>query len=230
MAGLFIATPTHGGTVRVEYAASIAATVADLERRSIQTSFWNIDAANVADQRDALAEKFLKSPCSHLLFVDSDTGFPGDLVARWLEFDKPFVAAACAYRQIDLEQIRRGAPLAAAHDFNFSADGQREIVNGRYIEAQWVGFGMVLLSRAGLESMRGDLPTYPNRYAGQEVHGFFRPIDGLSEDLSFCRRWREAGQIIWVDVAADIKHIGTFAYGAPFIERAKAFGRLKAKD
>ena len=42
----------------------------------------------------------------------------------------------------------------------------------------------------------------------------------LSEDYSFCKRWRSlAGNEIWAVVDERIGHVGAMVYGAPYLNR-----------
>jgi len=44
--------------------------------------------------------------------------------------------------------------------------------------------------------------------------------DSLSEDYSFCKRWRSMpGSEIWAVVDEPIGHVGDMVYGAPYLKR-----------
>jgi hypothetical protein len=47
----------------------------------------------------------------------------------------------------------------------------------------------------------------------------------LSEDFAFCRRWRDMGGKIHVDLDSKLQQLGQHVYRGPFIESMKTQGR-----
>jgi hypothetical protein len=230
---LFIATPTAGGIARSRYVAALVQAVSDLERRGVAVAFGTIDAADIRSQRDALVDLFLENGASHLLFVDNDMSFPGDLAARFLNVRKPFVAAIYTRRRLQLERVRslieagqsfEGA-VARAYDFNVGFDGTTTSGSGSLIRIDRAGLGFALIAREVFDRVaeHHDLPTYHNAELGRAVRAFFDPVpaqDGkrMSEDYSFCRRWRLAGGEIWGEFRTRLGHHGDFEYGAAYVD------------
>jgi hypothetical protein len=218
---IFIATPTSGGTAKMPYVISLVGLVASLERQGVPTMYANFDGANVSEQRDALAYHFLASTATHLLFIDSDMSFPANLAEALLALDKPFVGTAYAKRQIDLAKLAKTGQLTSAFSFNVKLSRQQR---SDVCEAEGIGFGFVLLRRDCVEALDKRISRYPSRYVnGAMVAGLFRPIqlptgEMLSEDVSFCERWRGIGGRVFVYTKADIKHVGDFAFGIPFLD------------
>jgi hypothetical protein len=105
-----------------------------------------------------------------------------------------------------------------------------------FIRVLSVGCGFMLLARSALERMIGADPgsRYQNDVAGYEVPGadftlaplafhalFEAGVDPEtqtyeSEDYAFCRRWRQLGGEIWVDLRAELAHWGTKRFGGGF--------------
>jgi hypothetical protein len=236
---VFICTPTAGGVVKTPYAMALAGLVADLERRGIETAVGAEDGADIETQRDRLAHEFLRSPATHLLFIDSDMVFPRNLAFTMLGFDKPIVGAAYATRRLDFENVDRGIArglafadaVARAYDFNIRLDGAIA-TDAELVKVAGFGFGFVLVRRDCLDIMRErcDLPRYFYPPLGTEVTGFFRriPVEGqipLSEDYSFCRRWTECGEPLWLYTGAELRHVGEFRYGVALAEHLKLRAR-----
>jgi hypothetical protein len=217
---VFIATPTTGGTVKALYATTLAGTVGALVERGCLVETAILNAVDVGKQRDALAHAFLANPANtHLLFIDSDISAPPDLALRLLALDKPIIGAIYARKEAEpgfVVGIREGT----------------QITNG-ICPVDWFGFGYVAIRRDCLETMRKrcSLSRYLNPFTrpASQTLGFFASLDGVvSEDISFCRRWTEqCEEPLWAYAAADIKHIGDYAYGVPFTEHVKAGNKLE---
>lgn len=212
---------------------SIARTVSDLGAHGVETACIGLRYASIAEQRDALVDSFLATHHTHILFVDSDMMFPKSLARTLKDFDLPFVGAIYAKREISLPKIieaaRAGKPNPEAHGYTYSywpLTGPMTIASNGLCEVNGVGFGFVLLRRDCLEMMRPHAPVYDSGILKKEARGFFQPTkDGaksLSEDFSFCHRWRQVGGKVLAYTNADIQHIGTFNYGVPFSVAVKA--------
>ena len=44
----------------------------------------------------------------------------------------------------------------------------------------------------------------------------------LSEDISFCRRWRQAGGEIWADITSPVVHVGRNVQQGNYLDFYKA--------
>jgi hypothetical protein len=47
----------------------------------------------------------------------------------------------------------------------------------------------------------------------------------LSEDYAFCRRWRDMGGKIWVDLDCKLVHLGQHLFGGELAESLRVQGR-----
>jgi hypothetical protein len=103
---------------------------------------------------------------------------------------------------------------------------------GDFVTGIYAGGGFQLIRRAALERMTAAYPeTHFNRVHGFPMSGSRRdavqsssfyalfdciidPESGayLSEDYSFCRRWRQIGGEIWIDVASKLSHCGPYEF------------------
>jgi hypothetical protein len=202
------------------FVSSLVAMIALMERRGVRTTFANLDASNVAEQRDALAHAFLKSDATHLLFIDADMAFPPDLALTLREKNLPFVGVPCAYRRVDFDRMIAGGRIAAGLTYNVRIGAQRP---ADIMEAERIGMAFNLLRRDCVEAVAKVAPHYPSRYAGETIAGLFRPIalpsgEHLSEDISFCERWKSTGGRVLIYPAGDVKHIADIPVGIPFAE------------
>ena len=102
-------------------------------------------------------------------------------------------------------------------------DWEQEPVNG-FIEVPRLGAGAMLIKRRALAAMCG---YYPNLAfgspTGDTYHGLFKETTApgfVSEDYSFCKRWREVGggglfqKVYLYTRSALICHAGSRTYSA----------------
>jgi len=159
--------------------------------------------------------------------------------------DKPVVATAYSQRRMDMGAFARAArnpelapaDLAAlALEYNIQPEleaGSRQVrvVDGM-CRVQQVALGCAAIRRDAFESLiaAGVARPQPDRFlqkSGLEgpFYDFFSEItledgDTLSEDYSFCKRWRSVpGNEIWAVVDEPIGHVGDMVYVAPYLNR-----------
>jgi hypothetical protein len=178
-----------------------------------------------------------------LLFVDSDMQFAGSLCRRMLALDKPVVGAACTKKTLDLDVLRRhwggdlsfDDALAIAHQYTLRLPPGPLHISDGVCQVDGFGFGVALIRRDALERMvsmgaarlvRNDANTRADGLP-HGLYNFFDQLpsphgDLLSEDWSFCQRWKEqCGGELWAIVDADIGHIGEMRYGQPYVRKLK---------
>ena len=228
-----VATPCYGGAVTQAYMLSFL----KLQRRAAQAGFGVklslLGYDSLASRaRSILVARFMDDPeSSHLLFIDADIGFEPDQVQRLIGLDKDFAGALYPIKAIDWARIPQrcveggeNLPQAALNYVGtFLPAGERTNEAG-FATASYAGGGFQLIRRSAIQRM---FEAYPElRY--RKLHIFPQPpqespnlyalfdciIDQeagvyLSEDYSFCRRWRALGGDIWLDTQSRLTHVGT---------------------
>ena len=233
---IMVATPCYGGVVTQAYMVSFL----NLTRAAAQAGFTvrlsllGYDSL-VSRARSILVARFMEdAEASHLLFIDADIGFDPQQVVRLLELGKDFAGALYPIKAIDWARIPErcveGGESLTQAALNYvgtflPADQRRE--EAGFATASYCGGGFQLISRAAIARM---FEAYPDlRY--RKLHIFPQPpqesphlyalfdclIDQdsgvyLSEDYSFCRRWREIGGEIWLDTNSRLTHVGTMDF------------------
>ena len=81
------------------------------------------------------------------------------------------------------------------------------------IEKMFAGFQEKKLKHPIPDSTPGERKNYYELFEFETVDG----VD-VSEDLTFCKRWKELRGEIWCDPTAEISHIGTHDYRGPVSE------------
>jgi hypothetical protein len=166
--------------------------------------------------REKIKDVFLESDAkpSHLFFVDSDNVLHEQTAYRLLQHDLPIVSA--------LYFKRFGSPEAVALDFvdeertkarsvsqkirDFFIEHKIELydepscldIEGSLMQVDAVGFGGVLIKREVLERME---EAYPGAVFGSDD-------PNIGEDVLFCRRAKDLGYPVYVDLAIQIGHLG----------------------
>ena len=241
---VMIATPTAGGSVKAHYAATLFKTLSAIRDAGWEAQFLSLDGSNIAAARNYFGNLLLRRPdFTHLLMVDSDMSFDGAVPCRLLRSDKPVVGAAYSKRNMDLRafaeaarnpELALGDLAALALRYNVRLEPGRVEVRDGMCRADGMALGCSLIRRDALENLvaAGVVRLRPDRILdglGLEgpVYDFFGEItlddgDRLSEDYSFCKRWRSIpGSEIWVLVDALVGHVGDMVYGAPYLNRLR---------
>ncbi|HEU4544361.1 MAG TPA: hypothetical protein VFR23_24735 [Jiangellaceae bacterium] len=181
---LFIATPLHDARVHAVYTAGLLDAAATWPCR-----WFTVNGTSIMRQRDQLVAKFLESECTHLLWVDSDIAWSADEVSKLLGTDREFVAG-CYARKSKAGLVP--AMLLPNRD-------------GELIEASHVATGFLLVSRAAVELMAASAERYSSGGVGC-LSFFHQRLDEGTEDLSFCRRYRECGGQVWLHTGCVVGH------------------------
>jgi hypothetical protein len=156
-----------------------------------------------------------------MLWIDNDTAFDDAIVGRMIH-----LALTDGHEFIAAPYPRKRIPAAFPYkplDENIAA-GRQPVVND-CMEVDYIGFGFVLLARSCLEKMtahyyeedwfldeRGSDAPHPTVGLFKQVLTSKREL--LSEDYSFCHRWRAMGGKVqmYVGEGAPLGHVGTHVF------------------
>ena len=238
---ILIATPCFGGVVSQSYMLSVIRLMSYSKSAGfdVSLSMLGYDAL-ISRARSTLVAAFLDNPAAtHLLFVDADIGFEPQQVERLLRLDKDFAGALYPLKSIDWDFIPQRCvehgesvqQAALSYVGTFCPETERK-QEGDFVTAIYAGGGFQLIRRSALERMIAAYPethfrrvhsmpmTGSRREAAQSSNLFalfdciIDPETGayLSEDYSFCLRWRRIGGDIWIDAASKLTHSGPYEF------------------
>lgn len=240
MTHLMVATPCYGGMVTQRYMQSSIGLLQLGTRLGIRVSIELLGYESLITRgRNALVTRFLDSPAAtHLMFIDADIGFDPAQVARMLNFGEDVVAGMYPLKLIEWEAACRGGAAAALRYVGTPCTGAALEQRRGFVTGEYAGTGFMLIRRDVLERMAAAYPE--TRYTA--IHTAARPSDSLnqhalfdcmidpetghylSEDFTFCRRWREIGGRIWLDTQSTLIHVGPYEFTgqpqAPFAPEA----------
>ena len=241
-AKIFVATPMYGGMCTGTHAIGLANLVHMMMTQGIKMHYsFMMNESLITRARDSLAHDFIKSDCSHLLFIDADIGFDPKHIPDMISADKDIVCGLYPKKDINWIKVEKavkdGVPFADLHKHtgefvvllvdNKSATGKinepLEIVSG--------GTGYMLIKRKVFEGLMKHVPTYTSdMYAAIDterkpkiIHQFFDtsidPDDNklLSEDYHFCKLARKHGYKVWAAPWVSLTHTGTYTFSGSIV-------------
>jgi hypothetical protein len=233
---LVVATPCYGGMTTTAYTHSMLMLQQACRASGVELT-WLLGSSDalITRARADLVTAFLDIPdATHLMFIDADIGFDPKQVFRMMGLGVDVVGGAYPIKAIDFERVRRAfaenrpKPECAALQYVFGLeDPQRVVVKQGFAKARHVGNGFLLIRREALTKMCSAHPELryskihirndahkdsPNRYALFETMIDKETGEYLSEDYAFCRRWRDLGGDIWVDLESKLTHVGAIRF------------------
>ena len=247
---IFIATPCYGGLVTQGYMQSVLAlmTFAGPNGFDLSLGMLGNDALITRSRNTLLASFLTGTAASHILFVDADIAFEPPQVVRMLRAGKDIVGGMYPLKALHWDagaqaRCRTGeaAETAALLYVGQSCTGDALRHDGSFVSAVYCGTGFMMIARSAIERMVAAYPQTRCRsahaYASQQAPPaeqfalfdcMIDPQTGeyLSEDFTFCRRWRDIGGTLWLDREGPLTHGGPHDFrGNP----AARFGRPPAE-
>lgn len=229
---IFLATPCYGGVVGQGYMQSVCALMAAAPSAGVDLTLALLGQdALITRCRNTLVSHFMAHPdATHVLFIDADISFQAENVFRLLRAAKPLIAGiyplkAYYWDQAWRERIARGEAVETAglHYVGQLLPEPMLEREGDFATASFAGTGFMLIERQTIATLSAAHPdtaywhldAYPSGAAAERraFALFDCMIDTqtstyLSEDFTFCRRWRDLGGSIWLDTVASLTHSG----------------------
>jgi hypothetical protein len=231
---LFIATPCYGGMVHQRYMQSVCELllVAQNDGSRVSVHLLGNDSL-ITRARNTMVSMFLDSDATHLLFIDADIGFSPMEVVRLVRLNRDVAAGSYPLKIIHtgpevVDHIGAGEGLATAvlRYVGAPVDGDERAEQDGFVTAEYAGTGFMLIRREALERMIAAYPetrfttahdrSEPN--PSRNLYALFDcmidPGTGeyLSEDYTFCRRWRDIGGEVWLDMNSRLQHTGPWEF------------------
>ena len=170
------------------------------------TAFTFIKNTLIYNARNLIARQAVENGFDRVLWLDSDVVVEPDTLIRLsadMDTGLDFVTGVYFMRKNPTKPVVYSELYWRLSEEGAEA-GQDSIdtIPSGLFEIAGAGFGCVMTSRRLLEDL-------VNR-----VGAPFTPLIGVSEDLTFCLRARDAGYKLWCDGRIQCGHIGTTQYNA----------------
>lgn len=237
-ARILIGTPCYGGLVTHVYMQSILQLMATAARLDVELSLGLLAHDSlITRSRNTILANFLDTPqMTHLMFIDADIGFTPQQVERLLLLDQDIAAGMYPVKVIHWPQVQSrmaeglgsdDLPRAGLNYVGIPCKGEEREERNGFVTGQYAGTGFMLIRRSAVERMVAAYPetkykniqTYPlPKHPSPNQYNLFDcmidPETGtyLSEDFTFCRRWRQIGGKIWLDQQSELTHIGCYEF------------------
>lgn len=229
---LHICTPCYGAQITEPYFSSFLRLQFLLMQKQISFSLSMVTTESLITRgRNTLVAYFMANPhATHLFFIDADIRFDADSVLKLLNADKDVVAGVYPKKGLDWNRIKENAPRSSVENLKFY--GSQYAVNvlpesepqGSLLEVSEVGTGFLMIKRSVIEKMfqaHPQLKYRDNLNLDASLHPHLHALfdtsidergDYLSEDYTFCRRWRKMGGKIWIDTSINLDHVGHYTF------------------
>ena len=213
--------PSYGGTLTVLTMKSIVYDLFPLVMAGHKVKIFDeCGHADIYLLRSQIVANFLADPDkpTDLVMVDSDVGWPPGGLHRLLDHEVDLVAGAYPKKDYPVKfMFRNERDLGDATELVSGPNG--------LVEVWGMPAGFMRMTRSMLETMwnhyEPTLGIHDPMVPGEKTVRMFDPYwiednEGrpmaLSEDYSFCQRWRDLGHKVWMDPSIPMAHIGTHAF------------------
>ena len=156
---LFVATPMYGGMNHGLYMKSSLDLQAVMSRYGVDTKFsFLFNESLITRARNYLVDEFLRSECTHLLFIDSDIHYdPRDVIAL-MALDKDVIGAPYPKKSINWSNVATAArkhpnmdpkeldTLVGEYVFNV-VKGTQQFQVTEPLEVMEIGTGFMMVKR-----------------------------------------------------------------------------------
>jgi hypothetical protein len=203
-------TPCYGGQItEVCFSSYLQWTILALQNNLDFQIDTLSNESNVNRARNSCAAKFLAGDATHLMFVDADIQFNATDIVKLVAHDKDIVGGIYPQKTLPPKMVVN------------TLDNAR--TEGDLIEVGTLGTGFMLVKRTVFEQMiQAGAQKYTDAIGLSSIendnqYDFFNcTIDSngryLTEDWSFCRKWRELGGAIWADTTVALAHVGYYRF------------------
>jgi len=254
---LFVATPCYGGQCTGLYAKACLDLQAICIQYGIECRFSFIfNESLITRARNYLVDEFLRSGCTHLLFIDADIQFnPQDAFAL-LALDREIIGGPYPKKSINWNNIVNAVKKNVdkpefnprdldqiTGDFVFNpVPGTTSFKVTEPVEVMEIGTGYMLIAREVFEKYAEEYPhlNYKPDHIGQDnfdgsryIHAYFDTVIDpqshryLSEDYMFCQNARAIGIKVWLCPWMKTTHVGTYSFQGDLAAVASLSGSLR---
>ena len=239
--GIYVASPVYGAACYMPYVTGMLSLQRACLAAGIGFDYFYVSGTALLHQQRNVAVTAFRhhSDLSHLLFVDADVGFEGEDIVRMFQEGQEMVLGPYPAKHINWASVvhtARERPdlspndialYAADYSTNFyGREGQTAFQPDTLNEIYAGGTGLMLLAHSVFEKLDAAYPAargqFPDAYRGLvpgidelvEYFAFVTETDGrlLSEDLTFCKKWRDIGGRLYAAPWVRTVHVGPYYF------------------
>lgn len=192
MKKVFIGTVSSSAMVSAYYLSSLFKSQNALNKNNIDCYLDIIINEPILElARNKLLSIFIESDCDDLILIDSDQAWEPEDLIKLINSDKDFIGAPVIFKTEN------------KYNVSFESYSDEDIM-----EVDYVGTGFLKISKKVAKEVFDISKKYNS---GNEAMAFeVMVIDNevLSEDFSFCKKWKSLGGKIFIDTTINPYHIG----------------------
>ena len=230
---IFIAYPCYNGMCHVKSMECISALMLLCQMKGIKFQFFPLTSESLIPRaRNVCACAFLKSECTHLLFVDNDIIFNPHDVLQMIDSKKDFICGLYPKKVMYLDDIKIHAESAKTiqelmeKTAHYAANYEPSEYGDKYLkEIEYAATGFTLITRNVFEEIlevcpileyNNDIEMYKKYSFDGFLYNFFPVgiVNGryVSEDFGISHIWKKMGNSIYADLRIKLVHIGQMHY------------------
>ena len=201
---LFIATPMYGGMAHGLYMKACLDLQNIMTKYGVETKFsFLFNESLITRARNYLVDEFLRSECTHMLFIDADIHFNAQDVVALLALDKDVIGGPYPKKTINWKNVAEAArkhpdlptkeleKLVGEYVFNVVKGTQNFSVT-EPLEVMEIGTGYMLIKRDVFDKMKEAYPTirYRPDHVGQAnfdgsryIHAYFDTVIDYKDSI-----------------------------------------------
>ena len=229
---LFIAIPVYQGICHIKFMESITALIILLKSLNIEFHYFSLTSESLISRaRNVCACEFIKSDCTHLMFIDSDIVFNPQDVVKFLQSGKDVMCGVYPHKTLNFNQMQNemcnSNNLKELIEKSASYSINKHLYTDKIVKSQFGQTGFMMISKTVftniLEKNENDI-TYINDIKIYEpysldnniLYDFFQvgvtEKKYLSEDYGFCALATKCNIDIFLDTSIKLTHIGQFFF------------------
>jgi hypothetical protein len=240
-AKVMIGTPMYGGMCSMSYLHGVLDFMALSYKINLKFTMETLgNESLISRARNKVADKFMQSDCTHLMWIDADTAFKGSDILELLLLNKDVSTGLVCTKEIDWARVR--AYINKNNIDNLSEEDLRTLsarfaftgVKGKIdlkadsFEIKHAGNAFLMIKRKVFEDYKKSYPQLeydeyktnnldPNEIPKKMFAYFDTGIEEetnhyLSEDYFFSQNVRKMGYKIWACPTLKLGHVGTYCF------------------
>lgn len=230
MKKVLICTPCYNGQVHHGYMNGVIKVLQQAPGRGYDVAVYTLTDSLITRARNNAVATFLAGDWEYLFWIDADIGFEPDQFFRVLDLDRRVVAAGYPLKTLFLPE----QPVNLAGEelrlsmlrYAVNLSGTISVPEDGFVPVLEAATGFMCISRDTFTSL---IEHYPElAYISDQVENqgyhylFFDTLvdEGryLSEDYAFCKRVRDIGIQVWLDIRSQLVHSGNFDFKGSILD------------
>lgn len=209
-----IAAPSYDGTITVWHASALSETCKLGLTRDINVFciYMSYDAL-VQRARNDIVKLALDSNVDDLVFIDTDVDWNPQDFFKLLDHDVDIVGGVYP-KKGDIEQY----PVSLE-------DGKDilDIDKNGLVEVKGLPTGFMRITKKALQEIWNASSEYTEPHKPEPIRMCFNVTinsknELVSEDISFCEKWKELGGQLYFDPTINLSHVGSKRWNGNFLE------------